>query len=246
MNNFVETDMKKITIVILTLLALLLTACGGASTSTEEAASAVEATAIADMVTTMQTATAAVEELPTEAPVVTATLTSDYENAAPILMQVVLGIYQLEDTTQVVTAAQAQELLSLLTTLSNASSGNTIAQDQIDALVEQAVSVLTPEQIQAIANMQITQDTTMSVMQELGLSMGGPGQGESNPPSGDMGGPPQGDPGGTPPEGGPGGQPPADGQMGTPPADGMQRGAGFVPPELLNAIIEFLQTKIAS
>jgi len=240
--------MKKITIVILTLLALLLTACGGASTSTEGTASTIESTAIADMVTTMQTATAAVIELPTEAPLVTATLTSNYENAAPILMQVVLGVYQLENTAQAVTATQAQELLSLLTPLNDATAGNTVTQEQTDALAEQAVSVLTSEQIQAIADMQITQETAMTVMQGLGLSMGGPGQGNGNPPSGDMGQPPQGEmPGGAPPAGGgPGGQPPADGQMGTPLADGMQRGAGFIQPELLKAIIEFLQTKIAS
>ena len=244
--------MKKIIIVILILLVLPLTACGGASIPTEEAASAMEATAIAEVVSTSQAATASAEALPTETLTANATLSTDYENAAPILMQVVIGLYQLESTGQAVTAAQAQELITLLTSLKDISANNTATQEQTNALVEQVVSLLTPEQIQAIAAMQITQETAMAAMQGLGISLGGPGQRNGNAPAGDMGQPPQGDlPGGTPPAGGPGGAggPPNADQMGTPPAggpDGMQRGANIIPPELLDAIIEFLQTKIAS
>ena len=240
--------MKKITISILTMLALLLTACSSASTPTDEPASAMEATAIAEVVATTRAATALAEQLPTEMLAVATNLTSDYENAAPVLMQLIVGLYQLENTDQAITADQATSLLSLLTSLKDAYT-NTITQEQIDSFVTQAVSVLDPEQIQVIAAMQITQETAMSVMQQLGVNIGDPGQGDGNPPSGGMGQPSQGDmPGGTPPAGGPGGNggPPNAHQMGTPPADGMQRGGGFIPPELLDAIIEFLQTKTVS
>lgn len=237
-----------IKLIIVTIFGLTHSACGGnASISIDETASAQEATAIAEVVTSMRAATTSVDQLPTETPAVTAALTSDYENAAPVLMQVVIGIYQLEGTDQAVTAAQAQELMTLLTTLKDISADNTTTQEQIDALVTQAMALLTAEQIQAIAAMQITQETAMATMQGLGISIGGPGQGDGNAPAGDIGQPPQGDmPGGAPPEGGPGGQPSAGGQMGMPPADGMQRGTGFIPQELLDAIIEFLQTKITS
>lgn len=234
-------------IILCTALVFLITACSPAPASLEESAYTTEATAIAEVVTTMQAATASVEQLPTETPASVATLTSDYENAAPILMQVAVGIYQLENTDQAVTTAQAQELLSLLTLLKDAIAGGTTTQEQVDALTQQAVAVLTPEQIQTIAAMQVTQEAAMSVMQELGPGMGGPGMGAGNPLSGGMGQPPQGDmPQGTPPAGGPGGQPPTDGQMGMPLAGGMQRGVGSIPPALLDALIEFLQAKTAS
>jgi len=227
------------------LLALLLTACGSASELTEEAASAKEATAIAEAVTTMRAATVPTDQPSTETSAISATLNSDYENAAPILQQIIIGIYQLENTDQAVTTTQAQEFLTLLTSLKDISACDTATQEQVDALVEQATSVLTPEQIQAIAAMQITQGTTMTVMQALGLNMGGPGQENGNAPGDGMGQPPQ---SGTPPASDPGqgGQPPTDGQMGTPPTDGAQRNTGFISPELLDAMIEFLQTKITS
>lgn len=245
--------MKIITISILTLLALLLTACGSASTTTEEPASAREATAIAEAVSTSQAATASVEQLPTEKSATTTILNSDYENAAPVLMQLIVGLYQLESTDQAITTDQATSLLSLLTSLKDTYADNTLTQEQIDSFVEQALSVLTPEQIQAIAAMQITQETAMAAMQGLGISLGGPGQGNGNAPAGGMGQPPSGDlPGGTPPADSPvgaGGPPNAD-QMGTPPPadspDGIQRGANTIPPGLLDAIIEFLQTKTTS
>ena len=233
--------MKKL-ITLWTVFGLLIVAYGCAPASIGEPASDIEATTVAEVVTTMQAATASVEQLPTEAPAAVATLTSDYQNAAPILMQVMVGIYQLENTGQAVTAAQAQELLSLLTPLNGAIAGDIITGEQVDALTKQAVDALSADQIQAIAAMQVTQETAMSFMQGLGLNMGGPGAGDGKAPAGGMGKPQQ----GAPPAGVPGEQPPADGQVGMPPTGGMQRGAGTIPPELLEAIIEFLQTKTAS
>ncbi|MBN1450039.1 MAG: hypothetical protein JW963_03415 [Anaerolineales bacterium] len=159
-----------IKLTLMTIFALALSACGSASIPTEENASAMEATAIAEIVSTTftQTAVARAEQLPVETDISAATLTSDYENAAPIQTQLIIGIYMLEGSGQAITAAQASALLPLLTPLKDISnSNNTISQEQIDTLMAQAVSVLTTEQIQAIVAMQVTQETIMSAMQQL-------------------------------------------------------------------------------
>lgn len=224
------------------LLALFLTACGGASTPTGEADSALDATAIAEVVFATQTAAAPVEQPPLETASPALTLSTEHSNAAPVSMQLILSLYQLEGTAQAVTAAQAITLVPFLISLKEVSADTTIAQEQVDALIEQAVSVLTVEQIQAITAMQITPETAMSAMQQLGLTLGGPGQGDGKAPDGNIGQPSQ----GIPPGGGPGDQPPDAGQMGTPPTNGMQRSAGFLPPQLIDALIQFLQEKAGS
>jgi len=233
--------MKKMSILVMALVTLL-AACTNASIPTEEPVSHIdiEATAIAEIVSATQTAMAIVEPSPTETTTLI-TLNDDYENAVPILSQLITGIYLLEGSNQAVTSAQAQELLSLLTSLPN---GN----EQFDALVTQAILVLSQEQITTITAMQITQSEITTVMQELGISMGGPDQGKGTPPDGEMGQSPQGDmPQGAPPDGqGPQGAPPSDSQAGTPPQDGIQQSAEIIPPNLLNSIIELLQGKLAS
>ena len=234
--------MEKMSILVIALVTLL-AACANASIPTEEPASNIDiaATTIAEIVSATQTAMAIVEPSPTETTTLI-TLNDDYENAVPILSQLITGIYLLEGSNQAVTSAQAQELLSLLTSLPN---GN----EQFDALVTQAILVLSQKQITTITAMQITQSEIMTVMQELGISMGGPDQGKGTPPDGEIGQPPQGDmPQGAPPDGqGPqGGAPPSDSQAGTPPQDGIQQSAEIIPPNLLNSIIELLQVKLAS
>ena len=93
---------------------------------------------------------------------------------------------------------------------------DTQTQQQTDALIAQIEAVMTPEQIKAIADMKITQDTLKEVMQAQGITMNGP-QGASGTPSA---GGQQGN--GQPPSGGPGNN-------------------GFVPPELVKALVQYLQ-----
>jgi PBP1b-binding outer membrane lipoprotein LpoB len=230
--------MKKLYL-LLTLLVLILTACSGASASIDEAATVQEATAVDDSVSPSQTAlapTATLESTVTSSP----GLSTDYENAAPVSMQLMLGITQLENTDLAVTPAQAESFITVLNFLKDLSANSSATQKQFDSLIEQAQALLTAEQIAAIAEMQITQDSAMSLMQQLGSAMG-------NPPQGGGGQPPQGNlPQGTPPAGGPGGQPPSGNPMGTPPANGMQPNMGFVPPPLLDALIQLMQSKTTS
>jgi len=227
--------MKKI-ILFLSLLTLILSACGVASTPTEGAVTVIDATALAEIVSGTQTAIAPVTTIATQVDVTsnnTAALTTDYTNSASVEMQLLVGIFKPEGTAQAVTSAQATSLLALLTSLQ----GNTLTQEQVTSIVQQMQTVLTVDQITAIASMQITQESAMTIMQEQGLSMGGRGQGN-------------GDPQGTPPAGQPDGQglPPDANQIGTPPTDGtgQGQGRGMIPPPLLDALIQLLQTRVSS
>jgi len=189
--------MKKVSI-LLTLLVLTLTACNAPAT-TDQAVSAQEATAIADLVSDIvsgtQTALAPAATV-TPGAVSSTTLTTDYENAAPVSMQLMIGVSQLEGTDLAITSSQAESFITVLNFLKDLSTNTSATQEQVDALIEQAESILTGEQIAAIANMHITQDTGMSLMQQQGQGNGNP------PPQGDM-------PQDIPPAGGPGGQPPS-------------------------------------
>jgi hypothetical protein len=235
-----ETKMKKTILMTLIILTLLLGACSSASNSTDEPASAQEATAIAEVVSATLTAAPTSTLLPTEtAP---ATLSTAYPEAVPVQLQLIVGTLQLEGSQMAVTAAQASALLPVWTALKDLGGNSAATQEQYDDLIERALQAMTNEQIQAIALMQITRQQMMTVMQQQGISLGGPGNGMGQGGAG--GQPPQ----GTPPAGdAPQGIPPGGGQTGTPPANGSQ-GVAFlsVPPELLDAFIQFLEQKASA
>jgi hypothetical protein len=258
--------MQKITSTLLAILLLTLSAC--ATTPPAGLDSDESATQIAEIVS--QNLTAAVP--PTVAATTTSSstieLNTTYENAVSVEMQLLLGAFKLDGTENAVTKEQANILLPLWTdfkTLSQSmmpaqgSQGDpgqgqtnatpqpqtvdTETQAKVEALGKQIQAAMTPEQIQAISAMKITQETAMTIMQEQGITMGGPqanGSGNGNQPS--LGTPPAGAPGG-------GGQPPADGQqpgggqMSTPQADGVRGGAGLLPTELVDVLIKLLQSK---
>ena len=222
--------MKKVYI-ILTLLVLILTACGAVSTPTHQADTVQEATAIAEIISATQAALAPIETVTAVLPGLS-TLSTDYDNAVPIPMQLLIGILQLEDTDLAVTSSQAKSFLTVLNFLKEMSTNTSATQEQIDSLVAEAQSILTEEQIQAIAAMEITQEAARSALQKLGDGMGNPPQ----PPQGQM-------PPGTPLAGGPNGQPPSADRMGTPPTTGMGSNMGLVPPQLIDTLIQLMESK---
>ncbi|RJP46594.1 MAG: hypothetical protein C4583_18630 [Anaerolineaceae bacterium] len=209
--------MKKLTLILLTLLALTLTACG-ASDSTEAAA-------------TTQTDSA------------TPTLTG------PTLL--VLGTFKLDGTEQAVTPEQAAELLPLWQVYQELSTSDTAAQAEIDELEKQIRKTMTDEQIKAINEMNLTPQDSFAIMQEMGIGMGqrsssssaqnnsnftpgqGMGPGSGAPP--DMGG------GGVPGQM-PGGQSLSQEEIATAQAARAEQGGGnAMLPNLINALIQYLQ-----
>lgn len=229
--------MKKL-IITLTLLTLLLTACGAAAT--EQPASAQEATAVAQIVSTQlaQTPAAPAPTQPAEQALQpsTSALNTDYTDAVSVPEQLLTGTFLLADTNLSLTGEQTAHLVELWTALKDATQ-NSAAQEQVDALVRQIESALTAEQVKAIADLKITRDSMMAILQDQGVTMGGP-QGNGGP-NGPGGGTPT---DGTPQAGGPGegGTPPE--MNGTPQAGNPPAGRGnFIQPELIDALIQYLQ-----
>jgi hypothetical protein len=253
--------MKKTILTLLILLVLTLTACSGQAAASAD--SAQQSLPVAESPSQNSTSdTSANQQTVNSA----AQLSTSYENAVSVEMQLLLGTLKLVGTDQLVTQEQAVVLLPLwanLQTLSHSmgpgqpqqdsrstsQSPSADTQQQVDTVVQQIQEVMTPTQIQAIADMRITQETAISLLQELGITMGGPQQVNGNS-SGDttMPQPPQGKPAagdssassnaaGVPPTGGQ--QPPADGQQ---PGNGHMPASqgGMVPPELLDSLIQTL------
>lgn len=144
-------------------------------------------------------------------------LTEDYDGSLPVMVQLIVGTLELDGTEWAVTPEQAAELLPLWKAVRSLSESDTAAEAEIEAVVDQIGASLTDEQLQAIAQMQLTQEDLFGTIQELGvLPEGGevatgdggslPGgvfiaPGGDNPPAG-------GQPGGGFITGGPGGQGP--------------------------------------
>lgn len=227
--------------ITLTLLTLLLTACGAAA-PTEQAVSAQDATAIAQLVSTQlaqQTESAPTQASPTQAGTTSSALSTDYTDAVSVAEQLLTGTFMLADTNLSLTGEQTAQLIPLWTSLKEAVQNST-AQEQTDAILQKIESTLTAEQVKAIADFKITRQSMMSVLQDKGVTMGGPqGNGNGGPNGQGAGTPPD----GTPPAGGPGdgnGNPPQ--ANGAPMAGNPPQGrGGFLPPELIDALIQFLQ-----
>jgi hypothetical protein len=118
--------------------------------------------------------------------------------ALPQPIQLSVGTLMLEETTQAVTAEQAQELLPLWQMLRTLQQSDTAAQVEIEAVLKQIQAAMTPEQRAAIEEMDLTLAGMQTMAQELGLGMGsGEGEGSSGSQEGGFG-----PPGGMPPGGG--------------------------------------------
>lgn len=242
--------MEKILLTLPIILGLFLGACSSEASATETSDPAASSTLAADLINQNLTTpvTAAVQPPPQADSV---QLTTNYTDAVSIEMQLLLGSIKLERTALAITKEQANVLLPLWTnfktlnqSIMSAQSGmgqgqpnatpqpqtvNTEAQAQLDEITKQIQSAMTPEQIKTIAAMQLTQESSQTIMQELGIAINNPqARGGSQPPAGAI-------PQRTPPAG--------EDPMGTPPADGMQHSTGGIPQELANALIQALQQK---
>ncbi|MCB8947846.1 MAG: hypothetical protein H6653_07510 [Ardenticatenaceae bacterium] len=189
--------MKKLTMLFLSLLTLFaLTACGSTSEETAAVADADanEANAVVAGVDTAVNTTTSneVENETVENTAVTTTteettaeevadvaLTEDYsEDALPIRNQLLVGTLNLEGSELAVTPEQAAELLVLWQASVALSRSGTGAPEEVTAVINQIEGTMTPEQIAAISNMQLTREDIQLMAQELGLSMGnGDGEG---------------------------------------------------------------------
>jgi hypothetical protein len=182
-------------------------------------------------------------------------LPTDYENALPTDMQLIVGTFKLEGTPNAVDAATAKELIPLWQAVQSLGSSDSTSALEMDALYKQIEETMTPEQITAIAAMKLTQQDIASVSQEMGLNFQGGGNfgnftpeqrstaeaGRQSGQGGNFpgGGGPFGEPGGP---GGPGGGGFNSGQRSTSvPGQASQFRSNTI---FLDAILKLLQSKV--
>lgn len=110
-------------------------------------------------------------------------LNEDYSDALPIQTQLTLGILKLEETDLAVDTGQAAELLTLWQAIRSLSSSDITAEGEIEAIVNQILDTMSPEQLEAIAAMELTQEGIFELTQELGIARGGDLTGEGDPRS---------------------------------------------------------------
>lgn len=199
-------------------------------------------------------------------------LDSAAQDGLPAIMQLLVGILKLDGTDLAVSKDQAVELLALWNeykTLAQGAPGqgapqaapdtpaapaaqtplptptvDAETQAKIEALAEEIAAVFSAEQLAAIAALDLTLESALTILQESGLLQAGPDGQSSGAAQGTPPAPPSGGQGGQPPAGGPGGQPPSGGQGGQPPAGGAPgaTGASGLPPQAIDVIIRYLET----
>ena len=101
--------------------------------------------------------------------------------------QLIVGSFNLEGTGNAITPEQAQELLPLWQTMKALSTSDTVATQEIEALVKQIQETMTPEQTQAITAMGLTRIAMSTFIQEQGIettSANRGGQGTGTMPEG--------------------------------------------------------------
>jgi hypothetical protein len=87
-------------------------------------------------------------------------------------LQLAAGTLMLETTSQAVQSQQAAELLPLWQAYRTLSSSSTAAQVEVDAVLDQIEDAMTPEQLQAIAEMDLSSLNMSELFQELGIEGG--------------------------------------------------------------------------
>jgi hypothetical protein len=170
---------------------------------------------------------------------------ADTSGALPQPIQLSVGTLMLEETPQAVTAEQAQELLPLWQMLRALQQSGTAAQVEIEAVLNQIQGAMTPEQLAAIEEMDLTLANMRGTAEELGLDIGsgkgssGGQEGRTGPPGvvpGSGGGRP-GEPGVTGPGGGTDLSPE---EQATAMAERMSSGFGTA---LMDVLIELLEAR---
>lgn len=251
--------MKKLVIGLMTLASVvMLAACGGTAAQTAGQPAVAAGSAVASSTGATATGSAALDE--------------SYKDALPAVSQLVLGSLKLDAASEgsaqslAIDKDEAGQLLPLWQAYQSLSASDNTAQAELDALVSQIQDTMRPEQVQAIAAMQLTANSIGEVLQAQGPGLFGGGFGDRGanggntaggnnargggfdgpPPGGFAGGPPGGP--GSIPGGGPGGFANASPeQRATAIAERMAQGGGqagsFMTRGLVNALITSLRLK---
>jgi hypothetical protein len=157
--------MKSFILISLTVIALTLAACGGATAPAAPVAAPVVSSN---------------EVTPT--PLSATYLKIDYADAISVRNQLALGALKLEGTANAITAEQAKALLPLWQALVALSSTTTTAEAELTAVQNQIAEALQPAQLQAIGALQLTTTQLNAFYAEKGIVMPTPVPGVTKVP----------------------------------------------------------------
>jgi len=96
----------------------------------------------------------------------------DFQGETPISTRLGFGTLLLEETENAVDPAQAAELLPLWKAAKSLSESDTVAEAEMEAIFNQIQDTMTPEQLSAISEMEITGDEMAQLLEDLGISFG--------------------------------------------------------------------------
>ena len=251
--------MKKLTaITVLSILVLMLTACGGASASSPQANSSSGSGTSSSSSTSTPISTPSGSTASNGS---SSSSTSSTPIAGISALQLAAGLLKLVGTSNAVTSQEATQLLPLWQSLQQIESSMPqggqrpqgtpgapqpnptmmAMRQQVAAQITSIENAMPPAQIQAITAMNLTGQDMFTAFQQAGITMGGPGQGGGfRSSSGGTFTPPQ------------GGTPPIAGTPGAFRGGGFGQGGGrmgmgnFLPPGVVTGIIQFLQKTAGS
>ena len=210
---------KIVPLILIATLALTLAACGAAAASNSTSATGGQ--------------TAAGTPVPNNA-------------SLPVLTQLLIGTFKLEDTELAVTPDQAKTLLPLWQAVRSLGSSSTTATAEMTALEKQIQETLTAEQMDRINAMPLTRADLQTLAGDLGISFGGGNRANATGTPGARAFPDGGFPdgGGFPPDGGapPGGNLTTEQQATLEARRASQPNVG-VPTQFLDALIQLLEAK---
>ncbi len=161
-------------------------------------------------------------------------------------LQLAAGMLKLDGTSNAITAQEAAKLLPLWQSLQQVegsttpsggfgtSGANTAMRQQMSTQIMAIENAMPREQIQAITAMNLSRQDIFAAFQQAGISLGGPGGFGGFQSNGGTFTPPA------------NGTPRAFGNGGTPRAGGRQGFGNFLPPSVVNGIVQFLQKKASS
>jgi hypothetical protein len=112
-----------------------------------------------------------VTPIPTRASITTNYLNTDYEDATSIRNQLIYGTLLLEDTEYAVTVDQAKVLLPLYQAMLSLTGDPNSVSEEVNAVQNQIVENMTQEQLEKIAELQITNTLLNAFYLENGVTM---------------------------------------------------------------------------
>src|SRR4030042_6842982 len=98
------------------------------------------------------------------------TSTTSTNSSISTATKLALGTLKLEGTTIAVTSDEASELLPLWQAYQSVSYSDTVSQVELDALVNQIQGVMTAEQVMAVDELKLTDQSLTELLQSLGDS----------------------------------------------------------------------------